>query len=250
MSTVASRLRGAIDKWGGINRFAAEMEGRPIRGTSRQMIYRYISRQRPTPPPIEFLEEAAEVLGVRVAWLAFDEGESTEEKEEARRESSALSGAVVSRDGWREDRAHREALRLKHAALRALGVPETAEEKHNREWLAREHMKQPDALRAEALPLWIAPLAEACRRQEVAMSMIERDRTVDHGPAATAAVCDALKGPLAALGIDAASMQARGTLSDYILSMVPNLLHLAREGHRQRVDAYASPATEPENENG
>lgn len=82
---VGERLRVAIDRWGkgrrGIRPFSEELERRKgenpkLRGTSRNMIQRYISGL--DTPPLEFLSVAAEVLGVRPAWLAFADGEPTE----------------------------------------------------------------------------------------------------------------------------------------------------------------------------
>jgi transcriptional regulator with XRE-family HTH domain len=86
---IHERLRRAIADWHGNDRgerrFAREMQllsekkeaagERPIPGTSRPMIQRYLSGENV--PPVEFLVAAAELLHVRFEYLATGEGGRT-----------------------------------------------------------------------------------------------------------------------------------------------------------------------------
>lgn len=77
MDTIASRLRAAIERWGSIRRFADAMP--KVRGATYGMIHRYLKGE--TDPPLEFLEAAAGVLGVRVEWLAHGKEPMTAREE-------------------------------------------------------------------------------------------------------------------------------------------------------------------------
>ena len=68
--------------------------------TGQTAIYKYVRGDGRTPPPADFLEDAARVLGVRSAWLAFDDGAMTREEEEYRIEKKA----EVRRTRAKEDR--------------------------------------------------------------------------------------------------------------------------------------------------
>jgi hypothetical protein len=85
MESIADRLRRAIaDRFGtedGVQKFAAAMktraaerqaEGRPLRGASRAMIFRFLAREeeKRVDPSVDFLVEAARVLGRDFGWLA------------------------------------------------------------------------------------------------------------------------------------------------------------------------------------
>lgn len=75
---VPDRLRKAIEGWrtGSIREFQREIDPicktRRVRGSSYSMVHSYL-RGDPV-PPVAFLEIAAEVLGVRAAWLLSGEG--------------------------------------------------------------------------------------------------------------------------------------------------------------------------------
>lgn len=69
------RLKEAIKDRGSIRKFQREMEKTGVRGHSRQMIHAYLSGERE--PSIAFLRKAAEVLGVREAWLMAGSGRKT-----------------------------------------------------------------------------------------------------------------------------------------------------------------------------
>ena len=63
---------------------------RPDASVSGQTaIYKYVRGDGKTPPPADFLEDAARVLGVRSAWLTFDDGAMTGQEEEHRIEKKA-----------------------------------------------------------------------------------------------------------------------------------------------------------------
>ncbi|MBI4539485.1 MAG: helix-turn-helix transcriptional regulator [Gemmatimonadetes bacterium] len=92
--SVHRRLREAIDLRGvSVRAFHREMTGRRVAGSSYPTIHRYLSGR--TSPSLEFLREAAQVLGVREAWLAAGEGGPTETEEAMRSAQSRLLG-----DDW------------------------------------------------------------------------------------------------------------------------------------------------------
>lgn len=70
-ATIGDRLRQVIPD-GGIRGFQREMEARKVRGRSYAMVHRYLSGEEK--PPLEFLEAAADYLGVTPAWLICGEG--------------------------------------------------------------------------------------------------------------------------------------------------------------------------------
>lgn len=81
---IAERLESQILKrFGTVYKFQKELEARNdgrrkedrIKGISAPSIHAYL---KGSPPSVEFLQEAAEVLGVRPAWLVFGEGLATE----------------------------------------------------------------------------------------------------------------------------------------------------------------------------
>jgi len=85
MDSVGKRLRLAIGRWGSIRSFQAAMEkhlqGTDVDGWSYPSINEYLKGA--VSPRLEFLEPAAAILGVRLAWLASGDGEPTEEEERA-----------------------------------------------------------------------------------------------------------------------------------------------------------------------
>jgi transcriptional regulator with XRE-family HTH domain len=80
------RLRQAIERWHGgpegIEAFVkalkehASQTGEKFFGANRAMVQRYLGNK--AAPSVEFLREAAKVLGVRFAWLAIKDGAPTE----------------------------------------------------------------------------------------------------------------------------------------------------------------------------
>lgn len=94
MSTIGERLREAIELWPpegkqrGVRRFQREMEaraavlasgGQSLLGVSYPSINSYLNGE--TVPSIEFLREAADLLGVQFVWLVTGEGDRTRSEE-------------------------------------------------------------------------------------------------------------------------------------------------------------------------
>ena len=94
---VGRRLREALQREGWSVKqliYALKAEGASI--TGQTAVYKYVKGGAKAPPPIEFLEDAAKVLGVRVSWLRWEEGAPTEEQEELRLLGDrTLLGAIV-----------------------------------------------------------------------------------------------------------------------------------------------------------
>lgn len=67
-----ARLTRAITDWGNgkmnVSAFAREMQARDTRGSSRGQILNYLRGS--LAPPLDFIENAATVLGVPFTWLA------------------------------------------------------------------------------------------------------------------------------------------------------------------------------------
>lgn len=126
------RLKNQVKGAGwNVTAFQAKLAEFEVRApTSYGSVWAYLNDPEAKAPPMKFFQIAAEVLGVRAAWLAFDDGKSTEEEERRRRweeeeaarrdigelESDAIlpSGSILSP----RDNADRHAL---FGALRALG---------------------------------------------------------------------------------------------------------------------------------
>lgn len=96
LATIGERLAEAIasSKWGSVHGFQKALKADERyggKGQSRKMIQQYTSKTDPVTPPIEFLNAAARLLGVREAWLVLGQGERTEEEEgrAAQREEEA-----------------------------------------------------------------------------------------------------------------------------------------------------------------
>ena len=70
-STVGVRLRAAVGRWGSIRSFAKAVKDSPEGGRSSRMIHSYLKGTRD--PPLSFIRDAAQLLRVREAWLAFGE---------------------------------------------------------------------------------------------------------------------------------------------------------------------------------
>ena len=82
--TLGERLQTAVDaKYENAHQFQGDMAKRGVKGSAYPSIYSYLKGK--SAPSLEFLQEAAELLGVRLMWLAFGEGEPTEEAAAPRR---------------------------------------------------------------------------------------------------------------------------------------------------------------------
>ena len=110
----ADRFEQALKKAKSIRAFHEEISNSEkwgsVPGSSYSMIHRYL-RGKAT-PPVEFIETAAEILGVRAAWLRTGEGGPTEEEELARR------GQTRAEDD--RDRAEDELLEEVEAIVRRI----------------------------------------------------------------------------------------------------------------------------------
>jgi hypothetical protein len=61
------------------------LEAKGVEGSKYSNVRRYVAGEGKSPPPLEWIEAAAQVLNARPAWLAFGEGEATEKEERALR---------------------------------------------------------------------------------------------------------------------------------------------------------------------
>ncbi len=82
--------------------FLHAVRERGVRGSSQTSVYRYVKAQ--IVPGIDFLVEAADVLGVRRSWLLFGEGEQTKAEEATRPEMLALRAMGPERGTCFDDR--------------------------------------------------------------------------------------------------------------------------------------------------
>lgn len=89
MDTVGRRLKGAVSHWAsenaighGVKEFSARMQGRGVKGYAVPSLYSYFRDE--VSPTVEFLATAADVLAIRLAWLAAGDGEMTEAIQNAR----------------------------------------------------------------------------------------------------------------------------------------------------------------------
>lgn len=74
MSEVPDRLRWAVEEHAGISirEFQRRMDERDVRGSSYATVHGYLHGE--SAPSVEFLREAADVLGVRDEWLVLGRG--------------------------------------------------------------------------------------------------------------------------------------------------------------------------------
>jgi transcriptional regulator with XRE-family HTH domain len=99
---LGTRLQEALAGWGGPRKGIRSLERKlkertpPVPGSSRTMIHQYIAGK--VEPSLAFVSAAAEILGVREAWLAFGEGEPqakpTDPSEAFRGRGSAPAGLL------------------------------------------------------------------------------------------------------------------------------------------------------------
>ena len=185
-----------------------------LRGTSYGGIRQY-AEGKIRNPRVELLRAIAETLGVRPDFLAFNQGEMTDDEERAAVQVEGVAMAALA--GAAKEHGPRsieelglqywqEALELRDSVLAG--------------WARAGGMI---AMTPRYMPYWVAPLAAVCQR-------LRLDPT-DVG--------EVLLAPLRALGIDPAEMnRGRGeALSNYIVSMVPVLMALAPELDRERTAA-------------
>ena len=82
--SIGSRLRDELEKCGWTVKEFIDRLGKDASVSGPTAIYKYVRGEGKIPPPVDFLEDAARVLGVRFAWLAVEEGGITESDEESR----------------------------------------------------------------------------------------------------------------------------------------------------------------------
>lgn len=194
---VARRLREALGERS-ITWFQGELEAAGVGGSKYSNVQRYVAGKGKSAPPLEWIEGAARTLGVRAAWLAFEDGAMTAAEEAQWAEAADASRAAAPAV---EDLL---APRLRRRVLEGIGLPPWDVERG-----------------ASLVPSWVAPLAEVWLRLVGA-----------EAPHPEAAIGRALRGPIEALGIDVEELEAP-ELADYVLAMVPALLVLADERGRQ-----------------
>ncbi len=82
--SIASRLKGKIAERynGNLRDFQQAMKGTGVKGITYPTVHAYVKGT--STPSVDFLKEAAKLLGVRPAWLTLGEGAPTELEEIAR----------------------------------------------------------------------------------------------------------------------------------------------------------------------
>ena len=86
---VGERLRDVLERREWTVKDFLDRLGKDASVSGQTAIYKYVRGDGKTPPPADFLEDAARVLGVRFAWLVIEDGEMTESLEEDRIEKKA-----------------------------------------------------------------------------------------------------------------------------------------------------------------
>lgn len=132
-ATLGERIRAELarQRWS-ITAFSNMLRDRGLtgRGATRAMLYRYMNQE--VEPPPEFINTAAELLGVRAAWLATGEGARTEAEARAPRGDGQRDPVAVMQDAIPElerldfivtGNLYAASARLA-AALERLGVPD------------------------------------------------------------------------------------------------------------------------------
>ena len=156
-------------------------------------IYKYVRGEGRTPPPADFLEDAARVLGVRAAWLAFDDGEITEEQEKYRIEEEAVvTAATIEEDG--------------EAERAALGPG----------WTKALSVALEEELGGRVPPVAHAVVAHHWRRIHNTALSVEGVRPMDILPC----LARSIAAPLREFDIKMADL-ARDARADYVMGVVP-----------------------------
>ena len=198
-------------------------------GTSLSSVNAYVADE--AEPSIRFLQEAAEVLRVRRAWLICNHGPP---KETPRQDLDDPNRAG-------SDPAPDVALTLMNSVLKAIGASPAITRRGPDRIEDEGDIKLPLRSELEDLPGWVGPLVEVrgrLREMDILLDPIGEitaHRLGDHS--AEEAVREgmglAIGGPLRAWDVDPAQMSRR-VLTDYIIAMAPALLLLANERNRQR----------------
>ena len=138
MKTVADRLQSARNYAGrSIRSLQQELHGAGVPGSSYANVHAFFGNK--TPPSVEFLKATAAVLGVRAAWLAFDDGEMTWTRQ-------ADKDLGVPREEWIDDKKEFADLFLAvMEAIEGLAVSDIAEDVlRNYYYDLLEHRKKKD----------------------------------------------------------------------------------------------------------
>ena len=128
-TVISSRLQAAIDKWPerrGVRTLAELLKGRSPRprGSTPAMIHRYL--RGAVTPPVEFIQAAADVLGVDASWLAGGSSVPAAETpwvtsvRDGELNAAELRGLAVDGLTTRLPRFHFLPLRTQRAALEAV----------------------------------------------------------------------------------------------------------------------------------
>lgn len=215
----AVRLRWAVEE--GPNamsvRQLAERLGRQypgLRGTSYGGVRLY-AENKVHRPRVELLRAMADVLGVRGEWLAFGDGEPTEDLEYWRAVARSLAESRMA-----EEKSALPAERLRDAVRAALG----------REAPYAGELEEPIPPWVPLLsPVWLELLDADARARPTGVSV-----TLEMVTDLERSIAEALAAPLRAIRVDPESLSER-ELTRYIVSMVPALLSVA-ERRDVRVD--------------
>ena len=199
-------------------------EHRHLRGTSDSGVRHYVE-EAVLNPRMDLIRAMADVLGVRWQKLAYDEGGWTAHQEKARIRAARIKAEASPP---REDL---QSSRLKDAVFKAMDLPVPKVTIGGTE--DSEDFGVLHGVAAAPLPPWIAPLAELWLRlvsADFAAGVVVVDVDLE------ANIGKALRAPLDALGIDPSRMREAGSLTHYILAMLPALLMLAGERARQGLE--------------
>lgn len=83
ISGAGSRLKAYLERHDiSVRSFQQQLAASNVRGSAYSSVWSYLEGR--VEPPMAFLEAAARELNVRIAWLAFGEGDVTEAAQEAR----------------------------------------------------------------------------------------------------------------------------------------------------------------------
>lgn len=143
---------------------------REIPGASYSQIRRVLDNSTAKPPTLEFVEQVADALGVRRAWLAFGDGAMTEEDEASRQTAARVA-----------ERFDERLRAVRDGIMDGLGVP-TPEEVENeafKEQAARWRVEGMDPERREATYREMAKRAALHREEGVRLAVLPALEIVD-----------------------------------------------------------------------